>query len=181
MQTEPPAGGPSGEPSAVELPLTPAMRACLRAKHRRARQVGVVRVGLAIIVGLLFVPRWLPAEWVTASWVALALVLGIPVLVVEWGFHTGLRRSTYFRATGPLRMSMESGVGWDVENDYYLHVGERRIPVARDAGNDLGRFATISDQPWGSAEYSQPAGLIFEVRGASGQVLYRAPGYTPEG
>ena len=158
----------------VELPLTPAHVEALRHHISAERQwyLGFVAFGATFGALLPLVPvggenaRFL--DGLLAAGVA--LVIGV---FFDWFFWRGplaaaLKQGTYFRTTGPIRIS-------NLRRSGHVQIGDVRIKHVSWRISD-----ELRSLPWGTIDYAPRTRFVVEQRDADGEMLYRYPGYRPD-
>jgi hypothetical protein len=161
--------------STLELPLTPAHIAALRHHIRKERQWFLGLMSFGIAAGML-----LPFSLGLSRSPSLSSVLGLLVyvavlgLVMDWFFWrrplaSVIRKGTYLRATGPIRISTAG------RNGATVYAGDVTISYVQSPMS-LG----LRDLPWGTIDCVPHVRAVIEQRDADGELLYRYAAYRPD-
>jgi hypothetical protein len=165
------------------LPLTPAMKECLRANIARSRRIfTLIVLGIWLFIVLLhggmgalgehsFVGFFLMGAVGGIVGLIFALIAGGIFLCFDCKNRMNLRASTFLRTRGFLRVQ-SFGVGKGA-SAFSLILPDRELLVDHRLAT---KAAALSR---GTVDYMPYGHFVFEVRDASEQMVYRHPLYQP--
>jgi hypothetical protein len=175
----PSSATPPSRPGTVELPLTPEMHRCLRATYSRSwRAIGVGTACLftyTLVLGYFFVNEDGPVG-MRRTFLPLGMGTGMGGILLAASIaeqcllQRDLRRSTFLRTTGPMKI-------WVLRRGFQLTISDRKFIITPQIATKLWGFRWGA--AWGVVDHTKRSHRILEVRDASGRVAYRLPESQP--